>query len=77
MNLLSMEGVESSRVDLLPLAAANSDHLATYSIMDISLDPYPYAGKCGQVWGGAGRAGRREVNLRPCYALLRPVFQLP
>lgn len=31
-------------MDLLPLAAANSDHLATYALMDISLDPFPYAG---------------------------------
>ena len=31
-------------MDLLALAAANSDHLGTYSQMDISLDPFPYAG---------------------------------
>lgn len=37
-------GVERSRVDLLPLAAANRDHLSQYSMMDISLDPWPYAG---------------------------------
>ena len=37
-------GVDTSRVDLLALAAANSDHLGTYSQMDISLDPFPYAG---------------------------------
>jgi hypothetical protein len=41
---LAASGVEPDRVDLLPLAAANSDHLATYSLMDISLDPFPYAG---------------------------------
>lgn len=29
----------------MPLAAANSDHLSTYSFMDISLDPFPYAGR--------------------------------
>lgn len=70
MNLLSMEGVESSRVDLLPLAAANSDHLATYSIMDISLDPYPYAGKCGQVWGGVGRGGQGDERSTCGHAML-------
>jgi predicted O-linked N-acetylglucosamine transferase (SPINDLY family) len=37
-------GLDTSRVDLLPLAAANSDHLGTYAHMDISLDPFPYAG---------------------------------
>ena len=42
---LVAHGVEAWRVDLLPLAAANADHLATYSLMDISLDPFPYAGR--------------------------------
>ena len=37
-------GVERNRVDLLPLAPANADHLAQYSLMDIGLDPWPYAG---------------------------------
>ena len=37
-------GIDTARVDLLPLAAANSDHLGTYAHMDISLDPFPYAG---------------------------------
>ncbi|BDA40757.1 probable UDP-N-acetylglucosamine-peptide N-acetylglucosam [Coccomyxa sp. Obi] len=41
---LQAAGVDGSRVDLLPLAAANADHLATYALMDISLDPFPYAG---------------------------------
>lgn len=44
MQRLALEGVEAWRVDLMPLAAANSDHLSTYSFMDISLDPFPYAG---------------------------------
>jgi predicted O-linked N-acetylglucosamine transferase (SPINDLY family) len=39
-----MQGVEPWRVDLLPLAAATGDHLATYALMDISLDTFPYAG---------------------------------
>jgi len=37
-------GIESSRVDLLLLVSKNVDHLAAYSGMDISLDPWPYAG---------------------------------
>ncbi|KAJ9513129.1 hypothetical protein QJQ45_029380 [Haematococcus lacustris] len=44
LTLLAAEGIESWRVDLLPLAASNAEHLATYSLMDISLDPFPYAG---------------------------------
>lgn len=44
--LLQMEihGITAERVDLLPLTASNIDHLATYAWMDISLDPWPYAG---------------------------------
>lgn len=34
----------SERVDLLPLTASNRDHLSSYGHMDISLDPWPYAG---------------------------------
>lgn len=37
-------GVDRNRVDLLPLAPANADHLAQYSLIDIGLDPWPYAG---------------------------------
>jgi protein O-GlcNAc transferase len=37
-------GVERNRVDLLPLAPANADHLGQYSLIDIGLDPWPYAG---------------------------------
>lgn len=32
------------RVDLLPLAAATADHLSMYGLLDVSLDPWPYAG---------------------------------
>jgi protein O-GlcNAc transferase len=42
--LLENAGVERDRVDLLPLAPATSDHLAQYSMVDIALDPFPYAG---------------------------------
>ena len=41
---MEVHGIPSERIDLLPLTASNSDHLATYSQMDISLDPWPYAG---------------------------------
>ena len=41
---LASVGVEAWRVDLLPLAPGNAQHMATYGLMDISLDPFPYAG---------------------------------
>ena len=41
---MEIHGITAERVDLLPLTASNSDHLATYTWMDISLDPWPYAG---------------------------------
>lgn len=37
-------GVTRDRVDLLPLAPATRDHLGQYSLMDVCLDPWPYAG---------------------------------
>eukprot|EP00887_Chlorella_sp_A99_P005978 scaffold27.g5978.t1 len=42
--LFEEEGIERSRVDLLPLAPSNPEHLAQYSLVDVSLDPWPYAG---------------------------------
>ena len=39
------QGIESWRVDLLPLQSANVDHLSAYNLMDISLDTWPYAGR--------------------------------
>ena len=37
-------GIARWRIDLLPLTAGTADHMAQYSLMDISLDPWPYAG---------------------------------
>ncbi|KAL3642700.1 hypothetical protein CASFOL_013515 [Castilleja foliolosa] len=37
-------GLESLRVDLVPLIIFNHDHMQSYSLMDISLDTFPYAG---------------------------------
>lgn len=44
------------QVDLLPLAQGTAEHLATYAHMDISLDPFPYAGTtttCESLYMGA------------------------
>lgn len=37
-------GIESTRVDLVPLLPTTSEHLATYAGVDISVDTFPYAG---------------------------------
>lgn len=38
------QGISRDRVDLLPLTVATKDHLVQYGLMDICLDPWPYAG---------------------------------
>lgn len=42
--LFEEAGVARTRVDLLPLAASTSEHLSQYGLLDIALDPWPYAG---------------------------------
>ncbi|KAJ6796667.1 putative UDP-N-acetylglucosamine--peptide N-acetylglucosaminyltransferase SPINDLY [Iris pallida] len=42
--MLEQLGLEPLRVDLLPLILLNHDHMQAYSLMDISLDTFPYAG---------------------------------
>jgi protein O-GlcNAc transferase len=37
-------GVARERLDLLGLIPHNTNHLQAYALMDISLDPFPYAG---------------------------------
>eukprot|EP00242_Pyramimonas_sp_CCMP2087_P003056 CAMPEP_0198229450 /NCGR_PEP_ID=MMETSP1445-20131203/114131_1 /TAXON_ID=36898 /ORGANISM="Pyramimonas sp., Strain CCMP2087" /LENGTH=273 /DNA_ID=CAMNT_0043909913 /DNA_START=3 /DNA_END=825 /DNA_ORIENTATION=- len=52
---LVMEGLEAHRIDLIPLDLATGDHLHKYRLMDISLDPFPYAGTtttCEALWMG-------------------------
>ncbi|CAL5419645.1 unnamed protein product [Camellia sinensis] len=44
LSTLEQLGLESLRVDLLPLILLNHDHMQAYALMDISLDTFPYAG---------------------------------
>ena len=44
MARLAAAGIEAWRVDLLPLAPSNAEHLSQYALVDVSLDPFPYAG---------------------------------
>ncbi|KAI4364057.1 hypothetical protein MLD38_020199 [Melastoma candidum] len=44
LSTLEQLGMEPLRVDLLPLILLNHDHMQAYSLMDISLDTFPYAG---------------------------------
>uniref|UniRef100_A0A5B7A711 Probable UDP-N-acetylglucosamine--peptide N-acetylglucosaminyltransferase SPINDLY n=1 Tax=Davidia involucrata TaxID=16924 RepID=A0A5B7A711_DAVIN len=44
LSTLEQFGLESLRVDLLPLILLNHDHMQAYALMDISLDTFPYAG---------------------------------
>ncbi|CAK9140186.1 unnamed protein product [Ilex paraguariensis] len=44
LSTLEELGLESLRVDLLPLILLNHDHMQAYALMDISLDTFPYAG---------------------------------
>ncbi|ONK57128.1 uncharacterized protein A4U43_C10F16900 [Asparagus officinalis] len=44
LSILEQLGLEPLRVDLLPLILLNHDHMQAYSLMDISLDTFPYAG---------------------------------
>ena len=40
----AVHGIATWRIDLLPLTAGTCDHMEQYSLMDLSLDPWPYAG---------------------------------
>ncbi|XP_052172435.1 probable UDP-N-acetylglucosamine--peptide N-acetylglucosaminyltransferase SPINDLY [Diospyros lotus] len=44
LSTLEQLGLESLRVDLLPLILLNHDHMQAYALMDVSLDTFPYAG---------------------------------
>lgn len=60
----------------VPAQAANSDHLSTYSFMDISLDPYPYAG----VWACVVClifGDQLKSHWQPSALLCRPFYAAP
>ncbi|KAG4388146.1 hypothetical protein GLYMA_09G113500v4 [Glycine max] len=44
LSTLEKLGLEPLRVDILPLILLNHDHMQAYSLMDISLDTFSYAG---------------------------------
>src|SRR5262245_55535411 len=74
------QGVEASRVEILPPTSGIADHLAQYSRVDIALDPIPYNGTtttCEALWmgvpvvtiAGESHAGRVGASLLSCIGL--------
>ena len=73
-------GIARTRVDLLPLAPKTEAHLKQYSMIDICLDPFPYAGTTTTVEAlymgvpcltmrGKGHAHNVGVSLITCVGL--------
>lgn len=78
---MEKEGVAEERIDLLPLTPGNREHLEMYSQMDISLDPWPYAGTtttCESLFMGVPVISLAGTDLGFCFHLFRanmdPVF---
>lgn len=67
---LAALGVDSSRVDCLPLMATTNEHLKSYSMVDLALDSFPYAGTtttCEALYMGVPVLTLRAIE-RPCHA---------
>lgn len=73
-------GISRTRVDLLPLARNTEAHLKQYSMIDVCLDPFPYAGTTTTVEAlymgvpcltmrGKGHAHNVGVSLITCVGL--------
>ena len=55
MGQLKTYGIEENRVKLLGFVQNQANHLATYNLMDVALDPFPYNGtttSCEALWMG-------------------------
>jgi protein O-GlcNAc transferase len=55
LNRLSVRGVPSERIELLPRTDTTGEHLTQYARMDIALDTFPYVGTtttCEALWMG-------------------------
>eukprot|EP01116_Phalansterium_solitarium_P024990 TRINITY_DN934_c0_g1_i2.p1 TRINITY_DN934_c0_g1~~TRINITY_DN934_c0_g1_i2.p1 ORF type:complete len:341 (+),score=60.95 TRINITY_DN934_c0_g1_i2:142-1164(+) len=67
LDMFSARGIDPSRIDLLPLLPLNNQHMQSYSLVDLTLDTFPYAGTtttCEALWMGVP-----VVTLRgPCHA---------
>ncbi len=63
-------------MDLLPLVSGTEEHLGTYAAMDVSLDPFPYAGTtttCESLYMGAPPSPLPPHARGPC-ALCPPLL---
>jgi predicted O-linked N-acetylglucosamine transferase (SPINDLY family) len=53
--LFAEHGIDAARLDLLPWVDDVAGHLNTYNMVDVALDPFPYAGTtttCEALWMG-------------------------
>lgn len=58
-------GIDSLRVDLVPLLPTTTEHLSAYSGVDISVDTFPYAGTtttCESLYMGVPVVTYQRVN---------------
>jgi predicted O-linked N-acetylglucosamine transferase (SPINDLY family) len=78
---LSRAGIPMDRVELLGNVPDQASHLATYGLMDVALDTYPYHGTtttCESLWMGVpvvSLAGRAHVSRVGCSLLSRVGIQ--